>query len=371
MTKTTPTPARKRAQPAAPVASLHAPVVLDIEGLGLNAADRRRLRHPLTGGLILFARNWQDRHQLTELTAEIKSIRPDVLVCVDHEGGRVQRFRTDGFTHLPPMRRLGEQWMQDPLGATDAATASGFVLASELRACGVDMSFTPVLDLDFGASSVIGDRAFHRDARVVTMLAKSLMHGLLRAGMANCGKHFPGHGFVQADSHLEIPIDKRSLKAILADDARPYEWLSTSLSSVMPAHVVYSKVDAHPAGFSPRWLKDILRLQLGFTGAVFSDDLSMAGARRIAGVEVSYTDAAEVALNAGCDLVLLCNQSADGGAAVDALLEGLLASQALGRWHADEDSEQRRVALLPQTQPLTWDQLMHDPAYQRALERLP
>ena len=371
MTKKTSASARKSAKPAAPVASLHAPVVLDIAGLGLNAADRRRLRHPLTGGLILFARNWQDRHQLTELTAEIKSIRPDVLVCVDHEGGRVQRFRTDGFTHLPPMRRLGEQWMQDPLGATDAATASGFVLASELRACGVDMSFTPVLDLDFGASSVIGDRSFHRDARVVTMLAKSLMHGLLRAGMANCGKHFPGHGFVQADSHLEIPIDKRSLKAILADDARPYEWLSTSLSSVMPAHVVYPKVDGHPAGFSPRWLKDILRLQLGFTGAVFSDDLSMAGARRIAGVEVSYTDAAEVALNAGCDLVLLCNQSGDGGAAVDALLDGLLASQALGRWHADEDSEQRRVALLPQTQPLTWDQLMHDPAYQRALERLP
>jgi beta-N-acetylhexosaminidase len=361
----------KKTKPAAPVATLHAPVVLDIEGLGLNAADRRRLRHPLTGGLILFARNWQDRQQLTELTAEIKSIRPDVLVCVDHEGGRVQRFRTDGFTHLPAMRRLGEQWMKDPMGATDAATASGFVLASELRACGVDMSFTPVLDLDFGASSVIGDRAFHRDARVVTLLAKSLMHGLLRAGMANCGKHFPGHGFVKADSHLEIPVDKRSLKAILADDARPYEWLSTSLSSVMPAHVVYPKVDANPAGFSSRWLNDILRLQLGFTGAVFSDDLSMAGARRIAGVEVSYTDAAEVALNAGCDLVLLCNQSGDGGAAVDELLEGLLASQAAGRWQANEDSEQRRLALLPQTQPLTWDQLMHDAAYQRALERLP
>ena len=361
----------KKTKPAAPVATLHAPVVLDIEGLGLNAADRRRLRHPLTGGLILFARNWQDRQQLTELTAEIKSIRPDVLVCVDHEGGRVQRFRTDGFTHLPAMRRLGEQWMKDPMGATDAATASGFVLASELRACGVDMSFTPVLDLDFGASSVIGDRSFHRDSRVVTMLAKSLMHGLLRAGMANCGKHFPGHGFVKADSHLEIPIDKRSLKAILAEDARPYEWLSTSLSSVMPAHVVYPKVDANPAGFSSRWLHDILRSQLGFTGAVFSDDLSMAGARRIAGVEVSYTDAAEVALNAGCDLVLLCNQSGDGGVAVDELLDGLLESQGAGRWQANEDSEQRRLALLPQAQPLTWDQLMHDAAYQRALELLP
>jgi beta-N-acetylhexosaminidase len=176
---------------------------------------------------------------------------------------------------------------------------------------------------------------------------------------------------VKADSHTEIPIDKRSLKAILADDARPYEWLSTSLASVMPAHVVYPKVDAHPAGFSPRWLKEILRQQLGFTGAVFSDDLSMAGARRIAGVEVSYTDAAEVALNAGCDLVLLCNQSVDGGSAVDALLDGLLASQAQGHWRADVDSEIRRLALLPQTAPRTWDQLMHDPVYQRALETLP
>ncbi len=353
----------------------HAPVVLDIAGLSLTAADRRRLRHPLTGGLILFARNWQDRHQLTELTSEIKSVRPDVLICVDHEGGRVQRFRTDGFTHLPPMRVLGEQWMRDALTATDAATACGFVMAAELRACGVDLSFTPVLDLDFGASSVIGDRAFHRDPRVVTMLAKSLLHGLLRAGMSHCGKHFPGHGHVRADSHTEIPIDNRSLKVILADDARPYEWLSTSLASVMPAHVVYAKVDANAAGFSPRWLKDILRHELGFTGAVFSDDLSMAGARRIGGVEVSYTDAAAVALNAGCDLVLLCNQSVDGGAAVDALLAGLLASQArsgsVGHWHADVDSEQRRLALLPQSAPLTWSELMHDPAYQRALERLP
>ncbi|MBL8301379.1 MAG: beta-N-acetylhexosaminidase, partial [Ideonella sp.] len=255
--------------------SLHAPVVLDIAGTALNADDRRRLRHPLTGGLILFARNWVDRRQLTDLVAEVKSERPDVLVCVDHEGGRVQRFRTDGFTHLPPMRSLGEQWMHDPMGATDAATAAGLVLGAELRACGVDLSFTPVLDLDHGRSAVIGDRAFHRDPRVVALLAKSLMHGLLRAGMANCGKHFPGHGHVAADSHVAVPVDKRSLKAVLADDAKPYEWLGTSLASVMPAHVIYPKVDHRPAGFSARWLKDILRQQLGFLGAVFSDDLSM------------------------------------------------------------------------------------------------
>jgi beta-N-acetylhexosaminidase len=354
-----------------PNAFAHAPVVLDIEGLALGDADRHRLRHPLTGGLILFARNWQSRRQLTELTSEIKSIRPDLLVCVDHEGGRVQRFRTDGFTHLPPMRSLGEAWMKDALAATDAATAAGFVLAAELRACGVDLSFTPVLDLDHGESGVIGDRAFHRDARVATLLAKSLMHGLLLAGMHNCGKHFPGHGFVKADSHVDVPLDKRSLKAILADDALPYGALSTSLASVMPAHVVYPKVDHLPAGFSPRWLKEILRQQLGFDGAIFSDDLSMAGARRIGGTTVSYSDAAAVALGAGCDLVLLCNQSADGGAAVDALLDGLAQAQAAGAWQADPDSEARRLALLPRSAPLGWDELMHLPAYQHALERLP
>ena len=345
----------------------HAPVVLDIAGTSLNADDRRRLAHPLTGGLILFARNWADRAQLTALTAEIKAIRPDVLICVDHEGGRVQRFRSDGFTHLPPMRALGELWMRDALAATDAATACGHVLGAELRACGVDLSFTPVLDLDHGGSSVIGDRAFHRDARVATMLAKSLMHGLLLSGMANCGKHFPGHGHVAADSHLALPVDKRSLKAILADDAQPYAWLSTSLASVMPAHVVYPKVDALPAGFSERWLRQILRGDLGFQGAIFSDDLSMEGAK-VAG---SVLDGATAALNAGCDMVLLCNQSLNGGKPVDALLDGLLAAQADGRWRPDGDSEARRLDLLPLSPPLPWDELMHQPAYQHALEKLP
>jgi beta-N-acetylhexosaminidase len=359
--------------------STHAPVVLDIAGTTLNADDRRRLKHPLTGGLVLFSRNWVDRRQLTELTSEIKTLRPDLLISVDHEGGRVQRFRTDGFTHLPPMRVLGEMWMDDgkrgagsgAMNATDAATATGFVLASELRACGVDLAFTPVLDLDHGHSAVIGDRAFHRDARVVTLLAKSLMHGLLLAGMRHCGKHFPGHGFASADSHVELPIDPRSLKALLADDVRPYEWLGTSLASVMPAHIIYRKVDALPAGFSARWLKDILRLQLGFNGAIFSDDLAMEGARRINGVAVTFTDAATVALNAGCDLVLLCNQSLNGGRELDALLDGLTEAEQQGRWQRDPDSEARRLDLLPQTAPFTWDELMHLPAYQHALERLP
>jgi beta-N-acetylhexosaminidase len=349
----------------------HAPVVLDIAGTSLSAADRRRLKHPLAGGLILFARNWVDRRQLTELTAEIKAVRPELLVCVDHEGGRVQRFRSDGFTALPAMRTLGELWMRDPLAATDAATALGFVLAAELRACGVDLSFTPVLDLDHGGSSVIGDRAFHRDARVVTLLAKSVMHGLLRAGMAHCGKHFPGHGFVRADSHVAVPVDRRSLRAILADDARPYEWLSASLAGVMPAHVIYPRVDHRPAGFSERWLKDILRGQFGFTGAIFTDDLGMEGARHLDGATLTYTEAAALALEAGCDMVLLCNQSLDGGAAVDDLLAGLGRAAAAGQWQPDPDSEQRRLALLPQTPPLAWDELMHDAVYQRALERLP
>jgi beta-N-acetylhexosaminidase len=345
--------------------------VLDVAGLALDAQERRRLSHPLVGGLILFARNFESRQQLVALTAEIKEIRPDVLIAVDHEGGRVQRFRTDGFTHLPPMRSLGELWMQDAMRATDAATATGFVLASELRACGVDFSFTPVLDLDHGASTVIGERSFHRDPRVVSLLAKSLMQGLLLAGMSSCGKHFPGHGFVEADSHVAIPVDRRSLKAILAEDAKPFEWLSLSLSAVMPAHVIYPKVDARPAGFSRGWLHEILRERLRFGGAIFSDDLGMAGARMLEGQPIGYTEAALTALNAGCDLVLLCNQSnVEQGRAIDELLDGLTAAAQRGDWTPEPDSESRRLDLLPQTVPLTWDELMRNPRYLAAVERL-
>lgn len=351
--------------------SQHAPLIIDIAGQTLSKADKQRLKHPLTGGIILFARNWENRAQLTTLCRDIKKVRADLLICVDHEGGRVQRFKTDGFTHLPPMRALGELWLKDAMAATNAATACGYVLGAELRACGVDFSFTPVLDLDYGESSVIGDRAFARDPRVVGLLAKSLMHGLLQSGMANCGKHFPGHGFVKADSHTDIPVDKRNLKAILADDAAPYEWLNTTLTSVMPAHVIYPKVDARPAGFSEKWLTYILRGQLGFGGTIFSDDLSMAGARLIDGKQVSYTEAAITALNAGCDMVLLCNQSIDGGKAVDELLDGMTQAQLRQQWEALEASEGRRRDLLPTTPAIAWDDLMLHPAYMHALGLVP
>jgi beta-N-acetylhexosaminidase len=273
------------------------------------------------------------------------------------------------------MRALGDMWCQDGKGvvgsgamrATAAATATGFVLGAELRACGVDFSFTPVLDLDFGESSVIGDRALARDPRVVSLLAKSLMHGLLQSGMANCGKHFPGHGGVKADSHTDVPVDKRSLKALLADDAAPYGWLGNSLSSVMPAHVIYPKVDTRPAGFSSKWLNEILRGQLGFGGAIFSDDLSMAGARLIDGQQVSYTEAALAALHAGCDLVLLCNQSLNGGAGLDALINGLTEAQLKGQWQPEERCEERRLALLPRSPAPVWDDLMVQSDYMQAL----
>ena len=348
--------------------SHHSPVILDIAGHSLNDDDRRRLQHPLTGGLIFFTRNWQDRRQLTDVTAEVKSLRPDILITVDHEGGRVQRFRTDGFTHLPAMRRFGALWMEDPMRAVDASISAGYVLGAELRASGVELSYTPVVDLDHERSEVVGDRAFHRDARVVTILAQSLMLGLMRSGMANCGKHFPAHGYAVADSHVARAVDDRSFDEILAEDAKPYDWLSSALTCVMPAHVTFPKVDKLPAGFSSRWLKEVLRGQLGYAGAIVCDDLSMEGAR-VAG---SPVEGGIAALNAGCDMVLLCNQSkVDGGRPVDELLDGLQQALERGRWQADAASEARRRDLLPQSAPLPWDELMHHATYLQALERLP
>jgi beta-N-acetylhexosaminidase len=362
--------------------AVHAPLIIDIAGTALNAVDRQRLRHPLVGGLILFSRNWESRLQLTALCKSIKRVRADLLICVDHEGGRVQRFKTDGFTHVPPMRALGEMWMRKPkadrmagpLDAMRAATACGYVLGAELRACGVDFSFAPVLDLDYGESSVIGDRAFARDPRVVSMLAQSVIHGLLQSGMGSCGKHFPGHGFVKADSHLATPVDRRSLKSILAEDAAPYRWLGGVLTGVMPAHVIYPKVDGRPAGFSRIWLQEVLRAKLGFDGAVFSDDLSMAAAREIDGRALSYTDAALAALGAGCDMVLLCNQSlaqAGGDRPIDELINGLAQAHGEKLWRMEERSEERRRALLPKLRAFEWDDLMASANYMQSLGCLP
>lgn len=327
------------------------PVMLDVVGKELDQHDRRRIADPLTGGVILFARNFESRRQLTALTEAIHAVRPGILIAVDHEGGRVQRFRSDGFTHLPPMRLLGRLYDADPQAALRVATAVGFVLAAELRACGVDLSFTPVLDLDYGESGVIGDRAFHRDPRIVTLLAKSLCHGLALAGMANCGKHFPGHGYVKADSHLEIPVDERSLRPILDEDAAPYAWLNLSLSAVMPAHVIYPEVDSQPAGFSKKWLT-MLRHDLHFTGVIFSDDLSMEGAS-VAG---SVTDGANAALNAGCDMVLICN-SPDKA---DQLLRELRPPANFAA------SAARIAAMVPRAPAPDWNQLQDDPRYREA-----
>jgi len=329
------------------------PVMLDVVGTALSSDDIRRIQHPLTGGVILFTRNYQSRAQVTDLCAAIHDARPGILIAVDHEGGRVQRFRTDGFTRLPAMRSLGQLWDRDVLQSCKAATALGYVLAAELRACGVDLSFTPVLDLDYGPSEVIGDRAFHRDPRVVTMLAKSVNHGLLQAGMANCGKHFPGHGFVAADSHIAIPVDERDPKDILKEDAAPYGWLGMSLSAVMPAHVIYPFFDSQPAGFSRKWLS-LLRGELGFEGVIFSDDLSMEGAS-VAGHVVQ---GAHAALKAGCDMVLVCN-SPDKA---DQLLEGLDPSVAIDA----KRSAARIAALVPTSAAKTWDELQADPVYKAA-----
>lgn len=278
----------------------YGPLMIDVAGTVMTAAERERLRHPLVGGVILFARNYADRAQLAALCADIHAARtPRLLIAIDHEGGRVQRCRA-GFTRVPAMRRLGEWWDRAPAAATAAARAIGFTLAAELRACGVDLSFTPVLDLDYGVSSVIGDRAFHRDPQAVVQLAGALIDGLHAAGMACCGKHFPGHGHVAADSHLAIPVDERNLAA-MADDLLPYRKLK--LDAVMPAHVIFPQVDSRPAGFSPVWI-DRLRREFGHAGVIFSDDLSMEGAS-VAGDIVGR---AQAAWDAGCDMLPVCNK---------------------------------------------------------------
>lgn len=324
------------------------PLMIDVAGLALSAVERQRLCHPLVGGLILFARNYDSPEQLGRLTESVHALRsPPLLIAIDHEGGRVQRCR-EGFTRLPPMRRLGELWDRDPEAALKVARAVAHVLAAELRACGVDLSFTPVLDLDWGRSSVIGDRSLHGDPAVVVELARALIEGLRSAGMASCGKHFPGHGWVEADSHVDLPVDERSLDE-LAPDLEPYRRLG--LAAVMPAHVIYRQVDPRPAGFSPVWIR-LLRDELGFDGVIFSDDLSMAAAGVAGGIVARCT----AAWDAGCDLLLVCNSPE-------------LVGELLAHWQPVFDLlldplRARRVErLVPATKALDWPALRQDPAY--------
>ncbi len=292
------------------------PVMLDVAGLELTPIERERLLHPLVGGVILFTRNYESPQQLESLVREIHALRePRLLVAVDHEGGRVQRFRT-GFTPLPPAAVFGRLYDEQKARAKRLAEACGWLMATELRSVGVDFSFAPVLDLDYGVSSVIGNRSFHRDPQAVADLAHAYMIGMTRAGMAATGKHFPGHGAVEADSHVAAPVDERRFEDIFAEDILPFErMIHYGLAGIMPAHVVYSRVDSQPAGFSRFWLQEVLRKQLQFQGVIFSDDLSMEGAK-VAGRVV---ERARAALAAGCDVALVCNDPA----AADAVLDGL------------------------------------------------
>lgn len=332
------------------------PVMLDVLGKTLTAEDEKRLRHPMVGGVILFARNYESPSQLAALTASIHALRtPPLLIAVDHEGGRVQRFR-NGFTRIPPMRELGKIFDEHPKRARHLAQQVGYVLASELRAFGVDFSFTPVLDVDYGASCVIGDRAFHSEPQAIAELAHSLLLGLKQGGMPTVGKHFPGHGYVCADSHLEIPVDERSYTDIELCDLVPFrQMVNYGLTAVMPAHVIYPKVDANPAGFSRVWLKDILRGELGFEGCIFSDDLSMEGATVAGGI----VQRAEAALNAGCDMVLVCNKPDSA----DELLAGL-------KWDMSAPSKARIAQMHGRSHPHTLAQLHEDAEFIKALHEV-
>ncbi len=332
------------------------PVMIDVVGTELTSEDVRRLQHPLVGGVILFSRNYTSPAQLKELTASIHAVRqPPLLIAVDHEGGRVQRFR-EGFTKIPPMREFGKVWDRNAKRAKELAFEAGWVIASELRAHGVDFSFTPVLDMDYGDSLVIGDRAFHARPQAIIDLAFALMQGLKKGGMAAVGKHFPGHGFVVADSHVSVPVDERSFDQIAQNDMQPFrQMIDDGLPGIMPAHVIYTKVDDKPAGFSSRWLQKVLRERLGFEGVIFSDDLSREGAV-VAG---DVTARALAALQAGCDMVLLCNRPD--------LADELLANL---KWDISAQSLIRLARMHGRQHPLGSVALREDPDFVHAVHRL-
>ena len=279
------------------------PLMIDVQGTSLSEEDRDLMQHPLVGAVILFTRNFESAEQLERLVADIRATRtPPLLVTVDHEGGRVQRFRKD-FTVLPALRTIGREYDVDPAAGRALARQCGWLMAAELRAFGVDMSFAPCVDLDYGVSTVIGDRAFHRDPQAVAELAIAYVGGMREAGMVATAKHYPGHGAVVPDSHVAIPVDRREL-AQLDGDLHPYRRLiENGLASVMAAHVIFSAVDPLPAGFSRRWIQGELRTGLGFDGAIFTDDLSMTGAAVVGDMPAR----ARAALDAGCDVLSCCN----------------------------------------------------------------
>jgi len=332
------------------------PLMIDLEGTVLQPLERELLQHPLVGSVILFARNYDDPAQLQQLVADVHSVRsPALIVGVDHEGGRVQRFR-EGFSCLPPARRIGHEYDASKQGGLTLARELGWLMAAELRDVGVDLSFAPCVDLDFGVSEVIGDRSFHADAGVVGELAVAYMHGMRAAGMVATAKHFPGHGAVVADSHHALPIDRRSL-ADLEPDIRPYRVLiENGLAGVMVAHVLYPEIDDVPASVSRRWIRGYLRNELRFRGVVFADDLSMAGAAAVGGI----IERAERALAAGCDVLPVCNHRES----VIALLEG---------WKPEDDAAAALRRIRPRGKgAVPKDKLRKSTewlAAQRALER--
>lgn len=332
------------------------PVMLDIAGTQLTDDDRKRLMHPLTGGVILFTRNFESRKQLTALTDEIRSLRtPRLLIAADHEGGRVQRFRED-FTRLPAMRELGKIWDKNPARARKLAKQVGFVLAAELLVSGVDLCFAPVLDIDYGQSSVIGDRAFHRNPQVIADLAHNLMLGLKSAGMQAVGKHFPGHGYIQADSHLEESVDQRPYVDIEMEDMVPFQrMIDYGLNGIMAAHVIYPQVDNYPAGFSRIWLQDKLRGELRFEGCIFSDDLSMQGAKYFK----SITERVTAALQAGCDMALVCNDQQAAQEVLNTL-----------QWDSSTASRARLAHMHGKKRFTSMTQLREDTEYVQALHAI-
>jgi len=308
------------------------PVMLDLIGTKISDQERELLLHPQTGGVILFTRNFESIAQIRDLVDEIHQLRePRLLVAIDHEGGRVQRFR-DGFTHIPPARNIGLIYNKDKAKGREFAKTCGWLMAAELRSVGIDFSFAPVLDIAHGLSGVIGDRAYHSNPEYVADLAHHFMAGMQKAGMEAVGKHYPGHGGVREDSHLALPVDERSLDEIRDQDLVPFErMIHFGLAGIMPAHVVYSRIDQQPAGFSAYWLNGVLRQELGFKGVIFSDDLSMAAAE----VGGTYAERAHIALKAGCDMLLVCNHP-EGAAEVLMALEGhedTVSSVRLARMH--------------------------------------